>query len=224
MRHCRLDMVVTVNQKWWDESVKRHSSVLYCSDSVFSLYLCVLQRGSLTQIPVVKETRVESGQFLLLSVLCMLFILVAVAVSATFFCVHQRSHLLMKEKLASLGTDTSTDATATYQVRPAPFLWANQRPGHLACSLPLVEHTLWMETVDNPISLWECVCRSVCVCVCAYLSYFMPPALEMVFSCSNTFYHFVMCRSFIYRIFEALCFLRFLIYFSINCILVTCTL
>lgn len=75
----------------------------------------VSDRGSLTQIPVVKETRVESGQFLLLSVLCMLFILVALAVSATFFCVRQRSHLHMKEKLASLGTDTSTDATATYQ-------------------------------------------------------------------------------------------------------------
>ncbi|KAK9527653.1 hypothetical protein VZT92_014196 [Zoarces viviparus] len=74
-----------------------------------------VERGSLTQIPVVKETRVESGQFLLLSVLCMLFILVALAVSTTFFCVRQRSHLRMKEKLASLGTDTSTDATATYQ-------------------------------------------------------------------------------------------------------------
>ena len=87
-----------------------------------SVFVCVLQRGSLTQIPVVKETRVESGQFLLLSVLCMLFILVALAVSATFFCVRQRSHLRMKEKLASLGTDTSTDATATYQVRPTPRL------------------------------------------------------------------------------------------------------
>uniref|UniRef100_A0A3B3ZEE8 Uncharacterized protein n=1 Tax=Periophthalmus magnuspinnatus TaxID=409849 RepID=A0A3B3ZEE8_9GOBI len=75
----------------------------------------VAGKGSLTQIPVVKETRVESGQFLLLSLLCMLFILVALAVSGTFFCVRQRSHLHMKEKLASLGTDTSTDATATYQ-------------------------------------------------------------------------------------------------------------
>ncbi|XP_068437636.1 receptor-type tyrosine-protein phosphatase N2 [Clinocottus analis] len=75
----------------------------------------VSDRGSLTQIPVVKETRVESGQFLLLSVLCMLFILVVLVVSTTFFCVRQRSHLRMKEKLASLGTDTSTDATATYQ-------------------------------------------------------------------------------------------------------------
>ncbi|MEQ2235458.1 hypothetical protein ILYODFUR_002566 [Ilyodon furcidens] len=45
----------------------------------------------------------------------MLFILVALAVSATFFCVRQRSHLHMKEKLASLGTDTSHDATSAYQ-------------------------------------------------------------------------------------------------------------
>nr|XP_057915902.1 receptor-type tyrosine-protein phosphatase N2 [Doryrhamphus excisus] len=75
----------------------------------------VSDRGSLTQIPVVKETRVESGQLVVLSVLCLLFILVALAVSATFFCVRQRSHLYMKEKLSSLGTDTSTDATATYQ-------------------------------------------------------------------------------------------------------------
>lgn len=117
-------MEVAVNQNRPHQSEKRQSSILYCSDSVFplSLFVCVLQRGSLTQIPVVKETRVESGQFLLLSVLCMLFILVALAVSATFFCVRQRSHLHMKEKLASLGTDTSTDATATYQVRPAPSL------------------------------------------------------------------------------------------------------
>lgn len=81
---------------------------------------CVFQRGSLTQIPVVKETRVESGQFLFLSVFCMLFILVVLAASAALFCLRQRSHLRMKEKLASLGTDTSTDATATYQVRAAP--------------------------------------------------------------------------------------------------------
>lgn len=92
---------------------------MLCSDG-WVPSLCLFQRGSLTQIPVVKETRVESGQFLLLSVLCMLFILVLLAVSATFFCVRQRSHLHMKEKLASLGTDTSTDATATYQVRPTP--------------------------------------------------------------------------------------------------------
>ncbi|KAK1884911.1 Receptor-type tyrosine-protein phosphatase N2, partial [Dissostichus eleginoides] len=75
----------------------------------------VSDRGSLTEIPVVKTTRVESGQFLFLSVLCMIFILVALLVSTTFFCLRQRSHLRLKEKLSSLGTDTSTDATATYQ-------------------------------------------------------------------------------------------------------------
>lgn len=102
--------------------------MVYCSDGVF--FLSVIQRGSLTQIPVVKETRVESGQFLLLSVLCMLFILVALTVSATFFCVRQRSHLHMKEKLASLGTDTNHDATTAYQVSPSPLCEppANQRP------------------------------------------------------------------------------------------------
>lgn len=122
-KRCRwVRKVQTVS--WVKSAVKtdtKHTSIRE-NDSLFSLFACVLQRGSLTQIPVVKETRVESGQFLLLSVLCMLFILVALAVSASFFCVRQRSHLRMKEKLASLGTDTSTDATATYQVRPAPSI------------------------------------------------------------------------------------------------------
>uniref|UniRef100_A0A672J840 Protein tyrosine phosphatase receptor type N2 n=1 Tax=Salarias fasciatus TaxID=181472 RepID=A0A672J840_SALFA len=97
------------------KNVSTADVVQIAGKNTLSLLSYHLRRGSLTQIPVVKETRVESGQFVLLSVLCMLFILVAVAVSATFFCVRQRSHLHMKEKLASLGTDTSTDATATYQ-------------------------------------------------------------------------------------------------------------
>ncbi|XP_051910046.1 receptor-type tyrosine-protein phosphatase N2 [Hippocampus zosterae] len=75
----------------------------------------VSDRGSLSHIPVVKETRVESGQLAILSVLCVLIILVVLVVSATFFCVRQQSHLHMKEKLSGLGTDTSSDATATYQ-------------------------------------------------------------------------------------------------------------
>uniref|UniRef100_A0A8C9YZI5 Protein tyrosine phosphatase receptor type N2 n=1 Tax=Sander lucioperca TaxID=283035 RepID=A0A8C9YZI5_SANLU len=93
------------------------SSLFFSSSITYHMMMLSMTfiRGSLTQIPVVKETRVESGQFLLLSVLCMLFILVALAVSTTFFCVRQRSHLRMKEKLASLGSDPSTDATATYQ-------------------------------------------------------------------------------------------------------------
>uniref|UniRef100_A0AAQ5ZMZ2 Protein tyrosine phosphatase receptor type N2 n=1 Tax=Amphiprion ocellaris TaxID=80972 RepID=A0AAQ5ZMZ2_AMPOC len=113
--HCTLDMSAAVDQKHQSEGKTEWHPLTALTVCSLSPFVCVLQRGSLTQIPVVKETRVESGQFLLLSVLCMLFILVALAVSATFFCVRQRSHLRMKEKLASLGTDTSTDATATYQ-------------------------------------------------------------------------------------------------------------
>ncbi|XP_046879844.1 receptor-type tyrosine-protein phosphatase N2 [Hypomesus transpacificus] len=75
----------------------------------------VSDRASLTQIPVVKETRVESGQFLVLSVLSMLFILGVLVSSGALFFLRQRSHLQMKEKLVSLGTDTGADATATYQ-------------------------------------------------------------------------------------------------------------
>uniref|UniRef100_A0AAQ5XAE4 Protein tyrosine phosphatase receptor type N2 n=1 Tax=Amphiprion ocellaris TaxID=80972 RepID=A0AAQ5XAE4_AMPOC len=112
---CTLDMSAAVDQKHQSEGKTEWHPLTALTVCSLSPFVCVLQRGSLTQIPVVKETRVESGQFLLLSVLCMLFILVALAVSATFFCVRQRSHLRMKEKLASLGTDTSTDATATYQ-------------------------------------------------------------------------------------------------------------
>ena len=63
----------------------------------------------------------ESSQFLLLSLLLLLFVMLLLAASGAAFCVRQRSLLLRrKEKLASLGTDTSSDATATYQVRPCP--------------------------------------------------------------------------------------------------------
>ncbi|KAG7254363.1 hypothetical protein CRUP_025528, partial [Coryphaenoides rupestris] len=75
-----------------------------------------LRRGVLSQLPVVKETRVESSQLLLLSLLLLLFVLLLLASSGAVLCVRRRSLLLRrKEKLSSLGTDTSSDATATYQ-------------------------------------------------------------------------------------------------------------
>lgn len=156
--HCSLDTEFAVYQKTPHQSAKWHilfTGLTVCS---LSLFVCVLQRGSLTQIPVVKETRVESGQFLVLSVLCMLFILVALAVSATFFCVRQRSHLRMKEKLASLGTDTSTDATATYQVSPA---FPRCEPIRGRDTWP--ELCYWM--ITHSVQIWEIfwlVCGSVC--------------------------------------------------------------
>uniref|UniRef100_A0A8C8D722 Protein tyrosine phosphatase receptor type N2 n=1 Tax=Oncorhynchus tshawytscha TaxID=74940 RepID=A0A8C8D722_ONCTS len=71
--------------------------------------------GSLRQIPVVTESRLESGQFLVLTVISMVLIMGVLAASGWLFCLRHRSHLQMKEKLASLGTDTSADATSTYQ-------------------------------------------------------------------------------------------------------------
>uniref|UniRef100_A0A8C7Q3B4 Protein tyrosine phosphatase receptor type N2 n=1 Tax=Oncorhynchus mykiss TaxID=8022 RepID=A0A8C7Q3B4_ONCMY len=73
------------------------------------------QKGSLRQIPVVKESHLESGQFMVLTIISMVLIMGALAVSGWLFCLRHRSHLQLKEKLASLGTDTSADATATYQ-------------------------------------------------------------------------------------------------------------
>ncbi|XP_021418729.2 receptor-type tyrosine-protein phosphatase N2 isoform X3 [Oncorhynchus mykiss] len=75
----------------------------------------VSDKGSLRQIPVVTKSRLESGQFLVLTVISMVLIMGALAASGWLFCLRHRSHLQMKEKLASLGTDTSADATSTYQ-------------------------------------------------------------------------------------------------------------
>uniref|UniRef100_A0A673X726 Protein tyrosine phosphatase receptor type N2 n=1 Tax=Salmo trutta TaxID=8032 RepID=A0A673X726_SALTR len=74
-----------------------------------------LRKESLRQIPVVTESRLESGQFLVLTVISMVLIMGALAASGWLFCLRHRSHLQLKKKLASLGTDTSADATSTYQ-------------------------------------------------------------------------------------------------------------
>uniref|UniRef100_A0AAY5KZS2 Protein tyrosine phosphatase receptor type N2 n=1 Tax=Esox lucius TaxID=8010 RepID=A0AAY5KZS2_ESOLU len=72
-------------------------------------------KDRLKQIPVVKENRLESGQFLVLTVISVALIMGALAASGSLLCLRHRSELQLKEKLANLGTDTSTDATATYQ-------------------------------------------------------------------------------------------------------------
>uniref|UniRef100_A0A4W5N6P6 Protein tyrosine phosphatase receptor type N2 n=1 Tax=Hucho hucho TaxID=62062 RepID=A0A4W5N6P6_9TELE len=81
----------------------------------FLILFSLSQKGSLRQIPVVTESRLESGQFLVLTVISMVLIMGALAASGWLFCLRHRSHLQLKEKLASLGTDTSADATSTYQ-------------------------------------------------------------------------------------------------------------
>uniref|UniRef100_A0A8C7VWR5 Protein tyrosine phosphatase receptor type N2 n=1 Tax=Oncorhynchus mykiss TaxID=8022 RepID=A0A8C7VWR5_ONCMY len=90
------------------------------------------QKGSLRQIPVVTKSRLESGQFLVLTVISMVLIMGALAASGWLFCLRHRSHLQMKEKLASLGTDTSADATSTYQelCRQRMAVRTSERPEH----------------------------------------------------------------------------------------------
>lgn len=102
-------------------------NVSYTFTDSHLISVCVFQRGSLSQIPVVKETRLESGQFLVLTIVSMVFVLGVLASSVSLFCQRHRSHLQLKEKLASLGTDTGADATATYQVRAGPLI-LNQSP------------------------------------------------------------------------------------------------
>ncbi|XP_048122366.1 receptor-type tyrosine-protein phosphatase N2 [Alosa alosa] len=72
-------------------------------------------RSKLNQIPIVKHSHVESSNFLVLTVVSMVFIVMVLGVSGALYCLRHHSHLKLKEKLASLGTDTSADATAAYQ-------------------------------------------------------------------------------------------------------------
>ncbi|XP_023829162.1 receptor-type tyrosine-protein phosphatase N2-like [Salvelinus sp. IW2-2015] len=99
----------------------------------------VSDKGSLKQIPVVKESHLESGQFMVLAIISMVLITGALAVSGWFFCLRHRSHLQLKEKLASLGTDTSADATATYQelCRQRMAVRTSERPERAECPEPL---------------------------------------------------------------------------------------
>ncbi|XP_045066472.1 receptor-type tyrosine-protein phosphatase N2 isoform X2 [Coregonus clupeaformis] len=103
----------------------------------------VSDKGSLSQIPVVKESRLESGQFVVLTIISLVLIMVALAASGWLFCLRHRSHLQQKEKLASLGTDTSADATATYQelCRQRMAVRTSERPERAERPEPLRRHS-----------------------------------------------------------------------------------
>lgn len=49
----------------------------------------------------------------MVSILCIVGVLLA---SSVIYCLRHRSHHKLKEKLTNLGSDTGSDATATYQV------------------------------------------------------------------------------------------------------------
>ncbi|XP_059200204.1 receptor-type tyrosine-protein phosphatase N2-like isoform X2 [Centropristis striata] len=81
--------------------------------------LSILEAGvtdgsQINQIPT-KYSQAESTKFLVLTVVSILCIVGVLLASTVVYCLRHRSHHKLKEKLTNLGTDTGSDATATYQ-------------------------------------------------------------------------------------------------------------
>ncbi|XP_059357367.1 receptor-type tyrosine-protein phosphatase N2-like isoform X1 [Carassius carassius] len=74
----------------------------------------VTDRSKLNQIPT-KYSHSESLKFLILTVISIICIIGVLIASSVVYCLRHRSHHKLKEKLTNLGSDSSTDATATYQ-------------------------------------------------------------------------------------------------------------
>uniref|UniRef100_A0A671K4B5 Receptor-type tyrosine-protein phosphatase N2-like n=1 Tax=Sinocyclocheilus anshuiensis TaxID=1608454 RepID=A0A671K4B5_9TELE len=74
----------------------------------------VTDRSKLNQIPT-KYSRSESLKFLILTVISIICITGVLLASSVVYCLRHRSHHKLKEKLTNLGSDPTTDATATYQ-------------------------------------------------------------------------------------------------------------
>ncbi|XP_016385356.1 receptor-type tyrosine-protein phosphatase N2-like isoform X3 [Sinocyclocheilus rhinocerous] len=74
----------------------------------------VTDRSKLNQIPT-KYSRSESLKFLILTVISIICITGVLLASSVIYCLRHRSHHKLKEKLTNLGSDPTTDATATYQ-------------------------------------------------------------------------------------------------------------
>lgn len=75
----------------------------------------LLQGNQIKQIPT-KYSQAESTKYLVLTVVSILCIVGVLLASTVVYCLRHRSHHKLKEKLTNLGTDTASDATATYQV------------------------------------------------------------------------------------------------------------
>lgn len=86
-----------------------------------------LQKSKLRHLPQQAEEE-DSTKFIvltLLSITCIIGVLVA---SGVIYCLRHQSHHKLKEKLSTLGTDASSDATAAYQVRTCFFLQHSLSP------------------------------------------------------------------------------------------------
>ncbi|XP_027144788.1 receptor-type tyrosine-protein phosphatase N2 [Larimichthys crocea] len=74
----------------------------------------VTDGSQINQIPT-KYSQAESTKFLVLTVVSILCIVGVLLASTVVYCLRHRSHHKLKEKLTNLGTDATSDATATYQ-------------------------------------------------------------------------------------------------------------
>ncbi|XP_052332963.1 receptor-type tyrosine-protein phosphatase N2-like isoform X2 [Oncorhynchus keta] len=74
----------------------------------------ITDRSQISQIPT-KYSAAESAKFLILTVVSILCIVAVLLASIVVYCLRHHSYLKLKEKLTSLGTDTGSDATSTYQ-------------------------------------------------------------------------------------------------------------
>ncbi|XP_031163485.1 receptor-type tyrosine-protein phosphatase N2-like isoform X2 [Sander lucioperca] len=74
----------------------------------------VTDGSQINQIPT-KFSQAESTKFLVLTVVSILCIVGVLLASTVVYCLRHRSHHKLKQKLTNLGTDTGSDATATYQ-------------------------------------------------------------------------------------------------------------
>ncbi|XP_048084176.1 receptor-type tyrosine-protein phosphatase N2-like [Alosa alosa] len=74
----------------------------------------VTDKTKLKQLPT-KYSRSESTKYLVLTAVSLVCIVAVLMASVVVYCLRHRSHHKLKEKLSTLGTDTASDATATYQ-------------------------------------------------------------------------------------------------------------
>ncbi|XP_066544099.1 receptor-type tyrosine-protein phosphatase N2 [Amia ocellicauda] len=71
-------------------------------------------KSQLKLLPL-KSDKEDSTKFLVLTVISIVCIVGVLMASVVVYCLRHRSHHKLKEKLTSIGSDASTDATATYQ-------------------------------------------------------------------------------------------------------------
>lgn len=106
------------------------------------MFFCGPQESQIGQITT-KYSQAESTKFLVLTIVSILCIVGVLLASTVVYCLRHRSHHKLKEKLTNLGTDTTSDATATYQVggATAPSVTLN---GKDLCLMFLYEDHIYL--------------------------------------------------------------------------------